>query len=179
MTEPLPPEQRREIIREYAAVWKAKTFIESGTADGETTWNLAGDFRDLHTIELDKGLYEKAVERFRPCPMVHCWWGDSGLVLPLVLREVKTQALCWLDGHYSGVGPNPNGPDTPIREELAILFDDARRHVILIDDARVFREGDAWEENEYDYPTLTWVRNAARKRGYNYELADDIIRLTP
>jgi hypothetical protein len=184
MTEPMDPAQRREIIREYAAVWGIKTFIETGTADGQTTWELKDDFRTLHTIEVNKALYDLAAARFADVPHVRCWWGDSGKVLPLVLHEVKGRAILWLDGHWSGVGPNPNGPDTPIREELSVLFKPSEklipwRHVILIDDARCFREGDAWAENEYDWPPLSTVESLAGKAGFNYELAQDIIRLTP
>lgn len=179
MTVPMPPEQRRAVIADYAARHGLSTFIETGTADGATVAALVDRFDALHTIEVDRGLWERAVNRFSHVPKVVCWYGDSAKVLPDVLEMIDGPALVWADGHWCGSGSNPNGPDSPIEGELAALFADGRPHVILIDDARLFREGDDWASERYDWPTLSWVRAQAEAHGYGYELADDIVRLVP
>jgi len=176
----LPPEQRVEILRQYARKHSLEAFIETGTSDGFTTWALRGDFQVLHTIEVDEGLWFRAVERFLDLPNVWCWHGDSPQVLPKILDlPLVSPALIWLDGHWCQHGHNPNGPDTPIREELPLVLGHPSPHVVLVDDARVFREGADWETEKYDYPTLTWVKETAESYGYTYDLTDDVIRLTP
>lgn len=175
----LPPEQRVEILRDYARRYKLTSFVESGTAEGFTTWLLRDDFDIMHTIEIEPELWSRAVERFQDYPNVTCWIGDSSHILPVILSGLPERALIWLDGHWCGSGPNPDGDDTPIREELPIVLGSELAHVVLVDDARVFREGLDWEREQYDYPTLTWVREQAERNGYQYELAEDVIRLTP
>lgn len=175
----LPPEQRAEILRDYAKRHRLGTLVETGTAEGFTTWLLRGDFEVIHTIEIEGHLWDQAKERFRLYPQIHCWLGDSAKVLPQILSDIIGPALIWLDGHWCGSGPNPNGPDTPIRDELPLVLDDPGWHVVLIDDARCFREGTDWERERYDWPTLTWVKETAERFGYDYNLADDVIRLIP
>jgi hypothetical protein len=175
----LPPEQRIEILREYGKRFNLGVFIESGTAEGFTLWGLRHDFGFIHTIEIEEHLYHRAVDRFASYPNVHCWLGDSPTVLPQILEEIAFPALIWLDGHWCQHGNNPNGPDTPVREELPIVLGDGRPHIVLVDDARLFREGLDWETEKYDYPTLTWVQETAESFGYTYLLKDDVIRLTP
>ncbi len=175
----LPAEARRDIIREYGKRYGLTVFVESGTATGDTPFALRDDFRRLHTIEIDHTLYEQARARLARYPQVFCWLGDSAEILPFILTHLHERALFWLDGHWSGSGTNPVGSDTPIRDELEAVLADPYWHVILVDDARVFREGADWETEKYDYPTLSWVRDLAESYRYEYELADDIIRLVP
>lgn len=180
MTVPLPAEARREILADYGHDYRLKTFVETGTADGATCWALKDLFAQLHTIEVDEGLWEQATARFRDYSQVTCWHGDSAVALAEVLDEIRCPALFWLDGHWCAHGHNPNGPDSPLPGELAAIFDTgASGDVILIDDARLFREGDDWASEGYDWPALSWVREQAEDHDYRYELADDIIRLTP
>jgi hypothetical protein len=175
----LPAEARREILRGYGHVHELGTFIETGTSDGGTTWALREEFQFIHTIEVDPYLYKQACDRFAPFLNITCWHGDSGKLLPEILELVYGPALVWLDGHWCAPGHNPDGPDTPVREELTVLLADGRPHVILIDDARVFREGADWETEQYDYPTITWVRETAERHGFDFELKDDVMRLVP
>ena len=176
----LPAEERREILRAYGHIHELGTFIETGTSDGGTTWALREEFQFMHTIEVDPYLYKQACDRFAPFLNITCWHGDSGKLLPEILEWVVADAaLVWLDGHWCAPGHNPNGPDSPIQGELAALFADGRPHIILIDDARLFREGLDWESEKYDWPSLTWVQEVAQIHGYGYELKDDIIRLVP
>ena len=101
--------------------------------------------------------------------------------MPQVLAEVPDRALIWLDGHYCGPGTGRGVKWTPVVEELIHVWNDPHRHVIFIDDARIFAEGPEHdlEEHYSDYPALSWVRAEAGKRNYQYILADDIIRLIP
>jgi hypothetical protein len=177
----LPPEQRVEILREYARTWALRYFVETGTAEAFTTRRLVADFEMIHTIEVDVELHRRAVELFANYGHVLCWRGDSAEKLSMILEMLPGPALFWIDGHWTNHGHNPAGPDTPIRDELPLVMAHTltHQHVVLVDDARLFREGVAWESEEYDWPSLTWVREQAESYGYRYELVDDVIRLTP
>lgn len=177
----LEPEQRRELLREYGSLAALDVLIETGTNEGRTPLALMNSFRELHTIELDDVLYARAVTIFEPYLNVRCHHGDSRDVLPEVLASIDKPALVWLDGHYSGPGTAHGIESSPIREELRILFEDGRPHVILVDDARIFGGGpehDLYPHYE-PYPTLQWVRQYARAHKYSYTLQNDIIRLFP
>lgn len=177
----LEANERREVLRDYGVKYGLHTFIETGTNRGDTPWALRHNFDKLYTIELSEELYDAASARFRDSPMVQCVHGDSTERLPEVLPQFKGPALVWLDGHHSGPGTAHGTLDTPIVQELEALFADGRKHVILIDDARIF-DGQP-EHLDYphygDYPSCEWVEEQARAHGFDYELRDDIMRLTP
>lgn len=177
----LPAEARREILREYGRQYGLKTFVETGTNDGATPWALKEDFAKIYTIELGQERFREAKKRFRDFPHVVCLFGDSGTVIKAVLDKFDGPALFWLDGHCSGPGTARGDLDTPVEQELNHLFEDGRQHVILVDDARCFKGGAEHElEPHYaDFPTLTWVEEAANEHGFDYLLENDIIRLTP
>lgn len=173
--------ERRKLLRDYGRQYKLRTFVETGTHLGETCWFLRDDFDRLFTIELFPEFYNNAVERFRGTK-VSPVFGDSAEMLAQVLGGFEGPALFWLDGHHSGPGTAHGAvKGTPVVEELETLFADPRKHVILVDDARVFKGQP--ENGDYphyaDYPTCEWVEEQARAHGYDYELRDDVMRLTP
>lgn len=175
MTDPyLPPEQRREILREYGKRYGLRVFIETGTADGNTPAALMADFARLYTIEVGLAAYQAALKRFSGTN-VTCLHGDSAIRLPDVLSELTEPALLWLDGHFCGGARGAE--DTPILAELEAVFGHGFPHVVLIDDARLF-EGMS-HFGEHDWPHVDAVRNLAMSHGYTYKCKNDIIRLTP
>jgi hypothetical protein len=181
----LPAEARRRLLREAGSRWRLRNFIETGTSSGDTMEFLHDHFSVLHTIELDQPTWQRAFERLASYMNVAVWPGDSTEVLPRVLKMIDGPALIWLDGHYSGPGTARGSLDTPVVAEINTVFSDVnetgRKHVIYIDDARIFDEGPEHNDEPHyaDYPSLTWVRQIAEAQGYDYLLEDDIIRLTP
>lgn len=171
---PVPPPQlvKQLVLREYAARYRLRTFVETGTYYGDTTAALYPHVDRAITIEISPDLAAQARRRFIADDGVIVLEGDSGRLLPDVLAELETSALFWLDGHYSGGVTGRGDEDTPIRTELAaVIAHTVRDHVILIDDARLFDGG--------DYPTLDEIATLAEAAGYQYRVSDDIIRLTP
>ncbi len=177
----LDAEERRVVLAEYGKRYDLKVFIETGTNDGGTPMFLKHQFELIYTIELGMRQWQEAVAKFALYPHIHALQGDSTYVLPEVLARVVEPALIWLDGHHSG-GDTAHGElDTPVVQELEALFADKNRHVILVDDARIFGGGPEHDDEPHyaDYPTLDWVEQTAIKNGYSYQLKDDIIRLVP
>lgn len=174
----LPPEQRRQILREYGQRFGLRVFIETGTNDGGTPWELKHDFDKLYTIELGEKPWLEALDKFALHQHVVCLHGDSATVLPAVLVTVDQPALIWLDGHWSGGDTARGSQDTPVLVELQAIFETGRDHVVLVDDARLF-DGMPLHAEQPGWPHIDEVRKLAAENGYTYELADDIIRLTP
>lgn len=142
---------------------------------GETLFMLRRDFRELHSIELDPGLYRAARERLAHLSNVRLHQGDSARVLLSVIEGLSHPILFWLDGHYCS-GPSARGDkDTPILDELAILLSrPARGDVVLIDDARLF-------DGTGSYPTLEEVREVVleARPSAGFSVEEDVIRIAP
>jgi hypothetical protein len=164
------------MLREHADRYGLDTLVETGTFRGGTIEALRNRFARIYSIELDDALYDAARARFARNPNVTILHGDSALMLPHVLAGLREPALFWLDGHYSGPGTaRAAAHETPITEEIrAVLAHPVARHVVLVDDARVFG---TWP----DYPTIDEFRRlvAAQRPDVTFTVEDDIIRITP
>lgn len=149
-------------------------FVETGTYLGDMLEAQRNHFEKLVSIELSEALYEKAVRRFKSYPHIQILLGDSGKVLQEVIPEIREPALFWLDGHYSSGITAKSDKNTPIVEELKIIFRSPLKHGILIDDARLFT-------GKEDYPSIPEVCELVREYapGRTVEVADDIIRIMP
>ena len=129
---------------------------------------------NIHSIELDDALYEKAVKKYAEEPKIHIHHGDSGEVIVEILKQIHEPVLFWLDGHYSGNGTALAELQTPIYKELkGILEHHIKNHVILIDDARLFVGHDDYPTMEELYAFIKKYRPEAKIESF-----DDIIRVT-
>lgn len=163
------------VLSAYLRRFDLAEFVETGTHLGDTLAYMARNKGVRCTsIELAEGFYRRAAERFRSWRNVSVLHGDSGVLLPDVVRHLNRPALFWLDGHYSGGATEQGATDTPISAELRILLDSPiKSHVILIDDARCF-------DGSHGYPHLDELLATVRMGSdYHIEVSADIIRLTP
>ena len=119
------------ILRKY--VGPGTIFIETGTDTGfavEAALNFGT--RRIYSIEVDEEKYELARQKFADKTNVHLFLGDSGQILPEVLKLVSEPAVFWIDAHDEYC--------CPIFEELsAIAKHPVKTHTILVDDIRLFR----------------------------------------
>lgn len=136
----LGPDEPRALA--LAAQHGVDTFVETGTYKGGTTAWAAKHFRHVYTIEAYAARYN-ALMRVpvleRPANAQYLF-GDSRVELPLLLAVLRRPCMFWLDAHWCGEGAHDSVDECPLREELvAINADDyAAKHVIMIDDARLF-----------------------------------------
>ncbi|HEX2446298.1 MAG TPA: hypothetical protein VHJ77_20280 [Vicinamibacterales bacterium] len=168
---PPPPFVKQRLLRQCAARYGLRTFVETGTFAGETTAALAASVERIISIELDPPLAEAARVRFAAAPHITILEGNSGELLRRAIASLTDPALFWLDGHYSGSITARGAQDSPITDEIeAILAHPARGHVVLIDDARHLNGCDG-------YPTIDALRERilSRAPGSRLDVADDII----
>lgn len=173
---PVPPPhvvKQRAVLR-YQRAGGFRTFVETGTFTGEMLAAMRPHFDDLISIELSAPIHAAACRRFAGDPAITLLLGDSGEMLPRVLESLDHPALFWLDGHYMGEGTGRAQVDTPVTQELAALLRHrVRRHVVLIDDARLFNGTDG-------YPSLAELaaRVTRERPGSAVRVEADIIRCT-
>lgn len=138
---PIPPPHivKQMIIKEYCHENNFPVFFETGTYKGDMVYSVKNNFEKIYSIELSEHLYKQARGRFRHDKHITILHGDSGKVLPEVLKEIKQPCLFWLDGHYSAGDTAQAGKNSPIEDEIAAILSHAiDSHLVLIDDAREF-----------------------------------------
>lgn len=129
------------LLRDLQATFNIDVFIETGTYLGETALHAAQVFDKVHTIELSKHFFSKAVKKLRSSKNVKVHLGDSSKVLKDLLIKVPShRILFYLDGHYSGMGTARGSLDTPILQELKAIGEANKTDsILLIDDVRLFQ----------------------------------------
>jgi len=134
---------------------------------------LKGEFEQIQSIELNDFLFERAKRRFMSYSHIRILHGNSASMLPLALASIKQSTLFWLDAHYSGGITACGDQHSPVLLELEHIFrHPIRRHVIVIDDARLFGADSA-------YPTLEQLQLFidAQSTPRKLEIIDDAIRI--
>jgi hypothetical protein len=174
---PVPPPSayKHQVIFKHARRFEVRVLVETGTYVGLTVAACLRSFQRIHSVELERSLYEEALRKFAPFPHVRLLHGDSAEVLGPVLAALDEPALFWLDAHYSGGNTAHGDLPTPVVRELhAILSHPVRGHVILIDDAREFGR-------VAGYPTVEDLRELVRacRPDLAISVADDIMRVLP
>jgi len=161
-------------VRSYLNSFSIGIFVETGTFLGDTLAHIAKTGVECASIELSPELHKTARNRFHRYKNVRLLLGDSGEIVPELLKEINQPVLFWLDGHYSAGVTASADIHTPVSAELsAILNHPIKNHVILIDDARCF-------DGTNGYPHLDELLRVVRDDGnYSAEVSIDIIRLTP
>lgn len=175
-------EQKRAILKGYKEKYALKILVETGTFMGDTVEYFKGAFEKVISIELAEELAKKAQKRFEKDGNVTIIQGDSGKVLKDLVKHATEPFLFWLDGHYSSefyigdeyIRTARTDIDTPVEEELQTILSSNLRHVILIDDARLFT-------GLNDYPSISKLKRMVRRSGKNYivRVKSDIIRIEP
>ena len=170
---PMPNVGKQRVVIEYIKRFSIDTFIETGTYKGKMIYAIIPYIKEIYSIELDKTHFQNAQKRFIGYPDIHILQGQSGDVLPKILKEIDKPCLFWLDAHWSGGSTAKAETQTPIVHEMQCILDHPRAtgHVILIDDARCFT-------GESDYPTLEGLERFIRNicPDWVFEVKDDIIR---
>lgn len=169
---PFPHLLKQHVVREYARSSGAAIFIETGTYYGAMLEACLDLFEGLISFEIEEHFYQRAQRRFGNNPAVTLVHGDSGELLPAILRQIDRPCLFWLDAHFSCGLTGRSDLETPVRRELEAILGHRQRHTILIDDANAF-------DGTHDYPTIPWIASAALSAGYNASVSQNIIRLLP
>jgi len=192
--EPIGGPNKYETIKRYGQFFHLNTLVETGTFEGNMVEATRFNFTHIITIELNPPFFEKARQKFENWHNVQLLKGDSGIVLPNLLIEgiIKEPTLFWLDGHWDLDGKQLLGEEhSPIIKEVTAILEDplAEKHVMLIDDARLFRGYDYCRSMGADpkkafgnapcYPSLQEMKDLVcrHKPEWSFMVVDDMIRI--
>jgi hypothetical protein len=158
---------KRRRLSKLAKTYNCTTFIETGTADGKTLVSLRKIFKKLLSVEIYRPCFEMSLKRTSRYKNIELYYGDSKLMLPLMISKIEGKALFWLDGHYSGEGTGKSEKNCPVLEELEVIKSHKRKdHLILIDDAREFN-------GTNDYPTINEIIEKLKEINTNSNIRVD------
>jgi hypothetical protein len=170
-----PPNTVKQItIAYYQTKYSIPILIETGTYLGDMVEAQKNRFTKIVTIELSEKLFHDAKKRFSKDGNVTVVHGDSGRVLYEVLKDIKSPAIFWLDGHFSGGITVKGDKECPIFEEINAIFTTSDfNHILLIDDARLF-------VGHGGYPTIEELTKLIKTKNVKYqeEVKNDIIRFS-
>ena len=129
-----------DLVKSYGSKYGCRILVETGTFLGDMVYSQRDNFDRIYTIELSDKLYFKSLD-FLFENGINCFYGDSAIMLPQILRVVDAPTLFWLDAHYSGWITAKSEP--PIIKELTAILGHhlASNHVILIDDISLYNGG--------------------------------------
>lgn len=173
---PAPAVVKHSVLRRHNI--PGATWIETGTAIGDTTAILADFSPRVVTIEPEPKFHAIAQSRFSGMDNVELICGLSETALPALVENISGDICFWLDGHYSGSTTFQAEKDTPIIMELDTIEKALPRLgkvAVLIDDVRCF---DPDQADFRDYPPLDYLVDWARKTDLKWQIEQDIFVAT-
>jgi hypothetical protein len=171
------------LMRELRDRYGLKQFVETGTYRGDTAAVALAFFDLVWTCELSADLHGTLLSRLPTAiPNKHLY--AVRMHSPDMLRQVFSNpclmpALVWLDAHWMG-GPKL-GPECPLLDELRAIGGTQGRHVILIDDARLFLSSPPPPHDPREWPTFDQIVALCRELGPTdqVEVVGDVIVVRP
>lgn len=136
------PSLNRKDLQGIFRQWEIfSIFIETGTNEGITAFEMAPCFKEVHTVEICETLHAKALEKSKNLGFDNVTFhlGDSTDVLPQLLPSIEDHAIFFLDGHWSSDDTGKGKKDCPLIEELQSINELHKfASLIIIDDFRLF-----------------------------------------
>jgi hypothetical protein len=165
---------KQRTVQEYAERYQLNVLVETGTYYGEMVAAMKNRFREIHSVEFDSQLAQRAQKKFAGLKHIHIHHGDSQRVVPELLRSLDRPALFWLDAGYYGWAGLQGDRQRLTSELEAILGHRLPQHVVLMDDARGLN-------GENGAPTIEQLKQQIESEfpGRSVEVKHDILRITP
>jgi hypothetical protein len=157
---------KQRIVERFQKEYGYNVLIETGTFLGDMVEAQQNNFKKIFSIELQHDFAEKAKERFKGMGHIRILEGDSGRLLETILSEIREPAIFWLDAHYSGGLTARGDNECPIFQEIDAIFATKEKHLLLIDDARLF-------SGTGDYPTIDQLTKYILDKDPRYKVSVD------
>lgn len=173
---PVPPPHavKVETVRRWASKYGIRTLVETGTWMGDMIYAVQDDFDRIISVELNPELAARARELFASQSHIEIMQGDSAKLMPEILSAIDGPAVFWLDAHCTAAGDVVVGGDSVITEEVVPIILHNHRHLVLIDDARLFVGRDGYPQLKPFLEYLGTLRPNALPL-----VANDIIQVHP
>jgi len=172
MAKSLSIDEVKKIMGSKAGFQNIDVFVETGTFLGATVKNVCRYFKEVHTIELSKELYQKAKSKFRALP-INFHFGDSRFIINELASKIQKSVVWFLDAHWSH-GPtagNEKGQvHVPLMDELKSIVERNFSDLIIIDDVRLFGTN---KKEDWSNVSYAGIINMLQSRDYEVEMLND------
>lgn len=161
------PEQ---LALDYKVWYKLQTFVETGTFQGRTTKWAGLNFFRVHTVDVHIDYLKQAQAACQLLPVAF-YHGRSEVMLQTIISRLDRPTLFWLDAHWSAdLAYQQLDIVCPVLEEIEVINQrcNKQRHVVMIDDARLFGVERGW-------PSQKAVIDALAKGGREVSINQDVI----
>tara|TARA_R100001163_G_C5066744_1_gene205381 strand:- start:2819 stop:3439 length:621 start_codon:yes stop_codon:yes gene_type:complete len=137
-------------------------FVETGTLRGDAVDYMLqfNSLKKLISFEIVEQLAREATDRFKGDERVEIVFGDSSKEIENKLKEIKGNAIFWLDAHFPGadVGindyTNKMDKDTnlPLEKEIAAISERKLEYndIIIVDDLWIYDADKEYEWGTFD-----------------------------
>lgn len=169
----------KDLVLQLKNIFQINDFIETGTFKGKTTSWAALNFDRVFTIEYSEKLYEAAQQKFIKSPNIKCFFGSSPSKLPDVLKQLHSPAIFWLDAHWCGGDTYGAEDECPLLNEIALIIQQSEKHIIIIDDARLFLKPPSKFHSNDQWPGLNEIISLllSREDFYSFCCEDVIVSM--
>lgn len=150
------------LVKSLSKKYKLKVLIETGTFAGESALWAEGEGFIVHTVEVSKDRWENLDNTFSGKENIHLYRGNSTVMLEEILGELKKPALIFLDAHSLDLNHEP-----PVLKEIEVIGKCKTKHIVMIDDARLFGMG--------NWPIIQTVIDALKSTGRTCYVFEDVI----
>jgi len=125
-------------------ITNSTTVIEIGTYKGVTAKRLSRIFDSVISVEISPELYEISCKRCENRTNIELILGDGSDELPKIAARVSN-AVLFLDGHFSGADTSQGDEPEPVLKELDFIKPYLENfNAIVIDDFRLFGVDKGW-----------------------------------
>jgi hypothetical protein len=170
----------KELVKNLQTIFQIEDFIETGTFKGKTTSWAAKNFKNVFTVEYSKVIFEAAVKSLSIYPNIRCFFGSSPERLPEILSQLNSPAIFWLDAHWCGGTTYGISDECPLLNEIELVLKHPEKHIILIDDARLFLKPPSKHHSGDQWPGLDEIVGLLSKRpGFYTFTCEDVIVSIP
>ena len=169
------------LVRELTSLLPLRTFVETGTYQGDSVRAVLPMFEELHTIEVSEELHGEAAAALEGEEKVQVHLGRSQEILPRLVAGRTDPTMFWLDAHWCSDESGEEGSQCPLLDELAAIGPLHRDSVVLIDDARLFLSPPPAPVDATQWPRIGEVLAAlsALSDAHDLMVLDDVIVLYP
>lgn len=160
---------------EFAKEMGIDEAVETGSATGNSAFQLSINFESVESIESNYLLWREASSRNMDRVKFH--HGTSNDLLAKILHNKVKRQLFWLDAHFSGSHTDGLLDPCPLLQEIEILgrFELLEESLILIDDARLLCMPHDLAPQMVGWPKLVEVLQMLEEYRLNTFLYEDVV----
>lgn len=168
------PRPDPKLVVGLADLFGLRCFVETGTLHGDTSLWAAEHFDRVVTIEASRPYFTRVQQRFSGIAKITSLHGDSGEKLAGIVPSLPP-SLFFLDAHWCGGESAGQDHECPLLTELALILPWLRKHIVLIDDARLFLRPPPPPHKRSHWPSLDEILQISAGLTYIVEYQDLLI----